>query len=60
MRIRYLAVADLEMTAAAEYYEQQRPGLGAAFIDELRRQKAELLNIRVRGRRIRMSRAVVS
>jgi hypothetical protein len=27
MRIRYLADADLEMTAAAEYYEQQRPGL---------------------------------
>jgi plasmid stabilization system protein ParE len=36
MRIRYLAVADLEATAAAEYYEQQQPGLGAAFVDELK------------------------
>jgi plasmid stabilization system protein ParE len=36
MKVRYLPVADLEATEAAEYYERQRPGLGYAFIDELK------------------------
>src|ERR1041384_7464766 len=43
MRIRYLAVADLEMTAAAEFYEQQQPGLGAAFIDELKATESRIV-----------------
>jgi len=36
MRVRYLTVADLEATAASEYYERERPGLGAEFIEELK------------------------
>jgi len=33
--IRFLAAADEEMNAAARYYEQQVPGLGHQFLDEL-------------------------
>jgi plasmid stabilization system protein ParE len=32
-RLTYLSVAEVELAEAAEFYEQQQPGLGNAFLD---------------------------
>jgi plasmid stabilization system protein ParE len=37
MKLRYLTVAEVEATEAAEYYENQNAGLGAECVDELKR-----------------------
>lgn len=35
--VRFLAPAEEEMNASAQYYEQQLPGLGYRFLDEVDR-----------------------
>jgi len=35
-RITYLSVAEVELTQAAEYYDEQQPGLGKDFLDAVR------------------------
>ncbi len=35
--VRFLAPAEEEMKASAQYYEQQMPGLGFRFLDEVDR-----------------------
>lgn len=35
--VRFLAPAEEEMNASAQYYEQQLPGLGYRFLDEVQR-----------------------
>jgi len=35
MTIRFLSVAEAELASATQYYEQQVPGLGADFLDEV-------------------------
>lgn len=35
--VRFLAPAEEEMKASAQYYEQQLPGLGFRFLDEIDR-----------------------
>lgn len=35
--VRFLAPAEEEMEASAQYYEQQLPGLGKRFLDEIDR-----------------------
>jgi len=35
--VRFLAPAEEEMNASAQYYEQQFPGLGSRFLDEIDR-----------------------
>lgn len=37
MKVRYLAVAQIEIREAAEYYSAVSPSLGIAFKQELRR-----------------------
>jgi len=35
MTIRFLSPAEAELAAAAQYYEEQVPGLGEEFLDEI-------------------------
>lgn len=35
-RLTYLSVAELELTEAAQFYDEQQPGLGKAFLDAIR------------------------
>ena len=37
MRVTFNELAERELNDAAQYYEHERPGLGAAFIAEVRR-----------------------
>jgi plasmid stabilization system protein ParE len=37
VRVTFNALAERELNDAAQYYEQEEPGLGAAFITEVRR-----------------------
>jgi toxin ParE2 len=43
MNVRYLTLADVEVTDAAEYYERQHAGLGTEFIEELKRTEGRIV-----------------
>jgi hypothetical protein len=40
--VTYLSVAEAELSEAAEYYDQQQPGLGRDFLDAVRRTEARI------------------
>ncbi|MFS8086195.1 MAG: type II toxin-antitoxin system RelE/ParE family toxin [Acidobacteriota bacterium] len=44
MRIRYLDAADAEFQGAVDYYNNQHPGLGFEFSDEVRDAVARIKN----------------
>jgi len=44
MKIRYVDAADTEFRDAIDYYNQQRPGLGFEFSDEVRDAIARIQN----------------
>jgi len=61
-RVHFLAPAEQEMNASARYYEQQLPGLGCRFLDEVDRsihairlypEAAPVIHPEIRGKRIR-------
>jgi toxin ParE1/3/4 len=43
VRVSFNELAERELNEAAQYYEQERPGLGAAFIAEVERCTASVL-----------------
>jgi hypothetical protein len=43
VRVSFNELAECELNDAAQYYEQERPGLGAAFIAEVQRCAAAAL-----------------
>lgn len=43
MRVRFLTIADVEATEAAEYYEAQEFGLGAEFVEELQKTEGRII-----------------
>lgn len=43
MKLRFLDVAEAEQAEAAAYYESQRSGLGAEFVEELDRTAARII-----------------
>ena len=43
MRVRFLTIAEIEATEAAEYYEAKQIGLGSAFVEELRRTELRIV-----------------
>jgi toxin ParE1/3/4 len=44
VRVSFNELAERELNEAAQFYEQQRPGLGAAFVDEVQRCSAVALD----------------
>ncbi len=45
MRVSFNALAERELNDAAQYYEGERPGLGAAFVAEVRRCTAVVVEL---------------
>jgi len=50
VRVTYNEIAELELNEAIQYYEHEQPGLGAAFLAEVRRCTAAIAEYPDAGR----------
>ncbi|MDX6558345.1 MAG: hypothetical protein QOF72_1394 [Blastocatellia bacterium] len=59
MNLKFSIVAEREIEAAADYYENEKAGLGFQFVEELNHAIAFVLQFPMLGRRFRSDLAVV-